>query len=365
MINPATKKILAIQYSQTGQLAAVMDALLAPLAACPNITMHREILRHAPGREYPYPWPFWTFMDTFPETVAADPPPLAPLTIDPASPAAHNFDLVIIGYPVWFLSPPPAITAFLRGDAARKLLRDRPIVTVTACRNMWLMAQEKIKELLRDTGARHCDHVALVDRGSALATFITTPRWLLTGRKNAFLGLPPAGVPAQDIAACSRFGRALLDALEQPPFLECGGRGSEATGDTALDNAQMSDACQNSVTASPCHRALKPPTPPPLLAGLCACAVDTRLIASERIGIRSFRVWAKILRACGRPGAPLRRVMLFIYTVTLLVMIATAVPLSMAIKALLRPLLRARLARLKHDYEQPSGSGSERLTQFS
>ena len=322
MSNPKIKKILAIQYSQTGQLAAVMDAFLAPLARA-NITVHREILRHAPGHEYPYPWPLWTFMDTFPETVAGDPPPLAPLAIDPDGPDVQNIDLVIIGYPVWFLSPPPALTAFLRTPAARKLLRGRPVITVTACRNMWLMAQEKIKELLRDTGARHCDHIALTDRGSALATFITTPRWLLTGRKNAFCGLPPAGVPAQDIAACSRFGRALLDTLSR----------DDAT--------------------------------PPFLAGLRACAVDTRLIASERIGIRSFRVWAKILRACGRPGAPLRRIILFIYTATLLAMIATAVPLSMAIKTLLRPLLRARLARLKHHYEQPSGSGSERLGQFS
>jgi len=328
------KKILAIQYSQTGQLAAVMDALLAPLARAEregrvNVSVHREILRHAPGREYPYPWPLWTFMDTFPETVAGDPPPLAPLTINPDSTA--DFDLVIIGYPVWFLSPPPALTAFLRGDAACKLLRGRPVVTVTACRNMWLMAQEKVKELLRDIGARHCDHVALTDQGSAFATFITTPRWLLTGRKNAFLSLPPAGVPARDIAACSRFGRALLDALE---------RDAERAPDPTL-------------------------APAPLLAGLRACTVDTRLIASERIGIRSFRVWSKILRACGRPGAPLRRVVLFLYTVFLLVAIATVVPASMAIKALLRPFLRAKLNLLKQLYEQPSGSGSERLALFS
>jgi hypothetical protein len=326
---PRRKKILAIQYSQTGQLAAVMDALLAPLAQAARdgrVDMHREILRHAPGHEYPYPWPLWRFMDTFPETVAGDPPPLAPLSTELRN--AADFDLVIIGYPVWFLSPPPALTAFLRGGEARGLLRNRPVVTVTACRNMWLMAQEKVKELLRETDARHCDHVALTDRGNAFATFITTPRWLLTGRKNGFWGLPPAGVPAENIAACSRFGFALLAAL---------GRDAER---------------HASETA-------------PLLSGLRACAVDSRLIASERIGIRSFRVWSKILRASGRPGAPLRRAALFLYTVFLLAMIVTIVPASMFIKTLLRPLLRAKLARLKHCYEQPSGSGAERLSLFS
>lgn len=321
-----------------------MDAILAPLVCAERegrASVHREILRHAPGHEYPYPWPLWTFMDTFPETVAGDPPPLAPLGIDASDPGgtggageaggagcvggAGDFDLVIIGYPVWFLSPPPAITAFLRGDAARGLLRGRPVVTVTACRNMWIMAQEKVRELLENIGARHCDHIALTDRGNALASFITTPRWLLTGRKNAFWGLPPAGVPAEDITACSRFGRALLSALEQQPG----------------------------------------PPAPPFLTGLRACTVDTRLIASERIGIRSFRIWSKILRACGRPGAPLRRATLFLYTVFLLAMIVTVVPLSMVAKAALRPFLRAKLGRLKQRYEQPSGSGSERIALFS
>ena len=373
------KNILAIQYSQTGQLASVMDALLAPLTRAAragregregregraNVSVHREILRHAPGREYPYPWPLWTFMDTFPETVAGDPPPLAPLNAELAATPAPDFDLVIIGYPVWFLSPPPALTAFLRGDAARKLLRGRPVITVTACRNMWLMAQEKVKKLLRDIGARHCDHIALTDQGSAFATFITTPRWLLTGRKNAFLGLPPAGVPARDIAACSRFGRALLDALERDAERSHPFGMSEKRASAVAQAASLLD-CPNAIDAKAGWQpALQRFAPPPLLAGLRACTVDTRLIASERIGIRSFRVWAKILRACGRPGAPLRRAMLFLYTVFLLTAIVTVVPASMATKALLRPFLRAKLNRLKQLYEQPSGSGTERLALFS
>jgi hypothetical protein len=317
-------RILVVQYSQTGQQIAALDALLGPLleaGADAGIFVHRETLRTIPA--HPYPWPFWKFLDTFPETIAGDAPALEPLTIPPGA----EFDLVIIAYPVWFLSPPPALTAFLRGADARRLLRGRPVITLTACRNMWIMAQEKIKSLLAGLGARHCDHIALTDQGNALASLITTPRWLLTGRKTPFCGLPPAGVSARDIRGCARFGRAILDALRGTPAGVPGGA--------------------------------------PLLAGLRACVVDAKLIASERVGIRNFRFWAKILRACGRPGSPPRNAMLFVFTAFFLALIITVVPASVLLKTMFAPLLRKKLARAAALYEQPSGSGGERLALFS
>lgn len=313
------KKILVIEYSQTGQLTAVLDAIVAPLiereGAC---VVRREVLRPVPA--YPFPWPFWRFLDTFPETVALDPPPLGPLTVAPD----ECFDLIILGYPVWYLSPPPPLTAFLRSDLARSLLAGRPVVTVTACRNMWLMAQEDVKTMLAAVGARHIDHVALVDQGSAFATFITTPRWMWTGRRDAFLGLPPAGVAPEKIRASRRFGLALRAALAR----------DEERG------------------------------PGPLLHGLRACPVDARLIASERVGKRSFRIWSRALRAAGKPGAVPRRVLLAFYLIFLLALIVTIVPLSILLKTLLRPLLRTRLEALQREFEKPSGAGDSRLALF-
>ena len=313
------KKILVVEYSQTGQLTAVLDALLAPLQGRDDgIQVHREALRPIPA--YPYPWPFWRFLDAFPETVAGVSPLLAPLAVA----AGSAFDLIIIGYPVWFLSPPPPITAFLRSEEGRRLVRDKPVVTVTACRNMWLMAQEKMKELLAEAGAHLCDHVALVDQGNAFATFITTPRWLLTGRKGGFWGFPPAGVAAAEIAASRRFGLALREALQR---------------DAEIHHA-------------------------PMLRGLRACAVDPRLIASEKVGRRTFRFWSRVLRRAGRPGAPLRRAVLALYLVHLLSLIITVVPLSIFLKAALRPLLQRRLNVLQASFEQPSGSDASRMACF-
>jgi hypothetical protein len=309
------KKVLAAQFSQAGQAAAVLASIVAPLREAADVELTQVALDVVPP--YPFPWPFWRFLDAFPETVHLDAPPLAPLPLR----GDEDFDLIVLAYPVWFLSPPPPITAFLRHPTGRALLRDKPVVTVIACRNMWVMAQQTVKQLLREAGARHIDQVVLTDRSHPLATFITTPRWVLTGRRDAFWGLPAAGVSEQEIRAARRFGIALRDGLR---------RDDEKRG-------------------------------APLLGGLRACEVDARIVASERIGIRSFRIWGRALRALGPPGAPARRTLLVFYLVFLLAVIVTVVPLNMLVRRLLGPFAGARLQRLRREIEAPSGSGVERL----
>ncbi|HXF46796.1 MAG TPA: dialkylresorcinol condensing enzyme [Burkholderiaceae bacterium] len=313
------KKVLAAHFSQAGQAAAVLASIVAPLREAGDIELTEVALDVV--RPYPFPWPFWRFLDAFPETVHLDAPSLAPLPLR----GDEDFDLIVLAYPVWFLSPPPPIAAFLRHPTGRALLRGKPVVTVTACRNMWVMAQQTVKQLLREAGARHIDQVVLTDRSHPLATFITTPRWLLTGRRDAFWGLPPAGVSEQQIRAARRFGLALRDGLR---------RDDEKRG-------------------------------APMLSGLRACEVDPRLVASERIGIRSFRLWGAALRALGPPGAPARRALLAVYLVFLISMIVTVVPLNMLARRLLAPFSGARMQRLRRELEAPSGSGGERLEPMS
>src|SRR3990170_639844 len=198
------KRVLLVHFSQTGQLARAARALAAPLAQAADIELVEEVLR--PRRPYPFPWSFWRFLDAMPESVLLEPPALEPLTVR----ADERFDLVILAYQVWFLAPAGPMTAFLKSEAGRALLRGRPVVTVIACRNMWLSAQETMKRLIAEAGGELRDNVAFTDRGSTLASFITTPRWLLTGRRDAFWGLPAAGVADEDIAKADRFGRVLL-----------------------------------------------------------------------------------------------------------------------------------------------------------
>jgi hypothetical protein len=312
------KRVLVIRYSQTGQLNRLADSILAPLQADARFAVRIEVLR--PLRPFPFPWSFFRFLDAFPESAHLAPAALEPLGLT----GDEDFDLVILPYQVWFLAPSQPITAFLKHPIAQRVLRGRPVVSVIACRNMWLSAHEKMLGLLDQAGARLIDNVVLTDPGPTLATFITTPRWLLSGKRAGFWGLPAAGLSDAQIKAAQRFGRALREAM--------------------LNDAEKGE--------------------PPLLAGLGAVHVDARLYFSERAGTRSFFVWGRLLRAAGSAGSVQRVPLLVLYVVFLVVMIVTLVPTSLALQALLRPLMRARLSRIEARFERPSGSSQERSHRY-
>jgi hypothetical protein len=311
------KNVLVINYSQTGQLADITAQVIAPLEAAGH-WVHLETL--VPETPFPWPWPFVDFIDAFPECVQLDAPPLKPLGI----PADKRFDLVILTYQVWYLSPSLPMTAFLLSPEGRQLIAGKPVVTLVACRNMWLSAQATMQRLIAEAGGQLRDHIAFTDRGHALATFITTPRWVLTGRHNRFFGLPPAGVAPAEIRQASRFGRALADALD---------RDEEKSGN-------------------------------PMLLGLRACTVNPRLALSEKAGLRAFRVWSRLIRAFGQRGQWRRRPLLLLFTLYLVTLIVTVVPLSLLIQSLLSPLLKPRLDRLRAELELPSGSQDFNLKKY-
>jgi len=299
------KRVLVVHFSQTGQLARIVRHLVAPLAG--EVELVEEALR--PRTPYPFPWPLLRFFDAMPEAVLLDPPALEPIR------ATGDFDLVVLAYQVWFLSPSGPVTAFLKSDEGKRLLRGRPVVTVIGCRNMWLNAQEKVKRLIGEAGGELRDNVAFTDRAPTMATLITTPRWLLTGKRDGFLGLPPAGIADADIASAERFGHALVQALR-------------------------ADRERNGA---------------PMLAGLGAARVDPRLIFSERAGTRAFGAWSRIIRLGGKPGAWTRLPLVVLFGLYLVAMILAVVPASLLLQRLLRPLLARRLESQKTYFELPSG----------
>ena len=312
------KNVLVVNYSQTGQLAQITAQLIEPLRAAGH-RVHLETLQ--PETPYPWPWPIVDFVDAFPECVQLDAPPLKALSIAADTP----FDLVILTYQVWYLSPALPMTAFLRSPVGRQLIHGKPVVTLVACRNMWLSAQQAMQRLIGEAGGLLRDHLAFTDQGHPLATFITTPRWVLTGRRDRFFGLPAAGVAAEEIRQASRFGRALADALAR--------------------DEEKSAA--------------------PMLAGLRAVTVNPRLALSERAGQRAFRAWSKLIRAFGKRGQWRRRPILLVFALYLITLVLTVVPLSLLLQWLFSPLLKPRLERLKTELEQPSGSQEYNLEKYA
>jgi hypothetical protein len=311
------KNVLIINYSQTGQLAEITSRLIVPLRAAGHL-VHLETL--VPETPFPWPWPIVDFVDAFPECVQLDAPPLKPFHV----PAGVEFDLVILTYQVWYLAPALPMTAFLKSQAGQLLLKDKPVITLVACRNMWLSAQQTMRGLIAEAGGKLSDHIAFTDQGHPLATFITTPRWVLTGRRDSFLGLPPAGVAPEDIRQASRFGRALADALNH--------------------DEEKSGA--------------------PMLRGLRAVTVNPRLALSERAGHRAFGVWSKLIRVFGKRSQWRRRPILLVFALYLITLVLTVVPLSLLIQWLLYPLLKPRLDRLRAELELPSGSQEFNLHKY-
>ncbi|MEZ5653715.1 MAG: dialkylresorcinol condensing enzyme [Burkholderiaceae bacterium] len=315
---PTAKRVLFVLYSQTGQLAQIAERVAAPLRATPGISIHVETL--VPRREHPYPWPFFRFLDAFPECTYLVGEDLEP----PGEALDGEFDLIVLCYQVWFLAPSMPATAFLRTPQAARLLAGKPVVTVIACRNMWMLAHRRMQQMLATLGARHLDNVVLTDEAPTLVTLLTTPLWLLTGRKQPISWLPPAGVASVEIERSTRFGHALRDAL--------------------LAGHERGTA--------------------PLLAGLQAVHARPRLLVSEHAGTRSFQLWGRLIRRAGPPGALARVPLLALYAAFLIVAIVTIVPISLLLQTLLRPFLGNWLAAQKSAFEAPSGSGTERLALY-
>lgn len=301
------KNILVISYSQTGQLSHLAESFLRPLRNQEDIEIDEYVVK--PIKPYAFPWKFIPFFNLFPECVHLQPAP-----IEKPHFQRQQYDLVIVAYTVWFLSPSQPITAFLQSEEGKQVLRNTPVITLIGCRNMWLMAQEKTKKLLAQAGANLIGNIVKTDQSNDWASFITTPLWLFTGKKQPYSWLPSAGISEKDIADMQRFGQAL-----------------------AVDLANNNSLNQ------------------PLFRHMGAVHIDEKLMMSEQVGHRSFYLWGKLLMKCGQFSPNLRRFMLYFYIVFLVLLILTVVPISALVKRLLKPFLHKKLAQQKRYFAAPSG----------
>jgi len=307
--NTTMTRILLLYYSQSGEAGRVAETLAAALRD-PDVDL--SLVRLRPKQEYPFPWrSVGRFFAALPECHLGPLPELATPGFDPD----QKFDLVILVYQVWFLTPSLPVQAFLKSGHAR-VLRNSRVMTVSVSRNMWHSASEMMIRLLAVAGARHIDNVAVTHQGPAWATFITTPRALLFGKKDRFWGIfPPAGLDEKELDRVARFGKAILERqgrLHQPDAI-------------------------------------------PLLTGLGAVSINRRYLVPELIGWYWFRGWAHLIRFLGRLGTVPRMASVYLFVVFLLFMIVVVMPLTMLARLLLHPFIHKRLAEYARRLQQPSG----------
>ncbi|MCG2610971.1 dialkylresorcinol condensing enzyme DarA [Flavobacterium sp. SM15] len=207
------KNVLVLYYTQSGQLEQIVKNMAAPLLSDPEITVtFCDIQLEKP---FPFPWDKPSFFDAFPESFLQ-----IPAVIHPPSDKIlqKKYDLIILGYQVWYLSPSIPVNSFLKSDAAKQLFAGTPVVTVIGARNMWVMAQEKMKVLLKGLKATLVGNIALVDRHINHVSVVTIVQWMFTGKKEKFGMFPKPGVSDQEIDGAGKFGTVLLEYLKSNSF---------------------------------------------------------------------------------------------------------------------------------------------------
>lgn len=203
------KHILVISYSQSGQLDQILDNFLKPFE-------HVEIDRVHLQMEQPFafPWTSDVFFDTMPESVLEEGRTLSPYKLK-----ATKYDLVVLGYQPWYLSPSIPTTSLLQDPKFLSVIKNTPVVTIIGSRNMWLNAQESVVQQIERAGGQMVANIPLIDRHQNLISAFTILHWMLTGTKERKWGfLPYPGVSTKDIEGADSFGEVIYEALERDAY---------------------------------------------------------------------------------------------------------------------------------------------------
>lgn len=294
------KKVLVAYYTQSGQVREVIDRFLSPF----NTDQNYEFFFHQiqPINDYPFPWTNEQFFDSFPESVTEVGCDLKAM---PAS-LKQKYDLIILGFQTWYLSPSIPTTAFLQSEDFKDLAVETPIITINACRNMWFMAQRSIRKYLAEAKAHYVGHLVLFDKVNNLTSVLTIMHWSFTGRKDRKWGwLPKPGVSDEDIQNSNSYGKILKEKWE--------------TGH--LGELQTEFIAHNGVQVLP------------------------HLMSMEHKAKRIFMIWTKFVLKKGGPGNPARTGRLKMFKNYLLLMIFLMAPLATLVFYLTYPLFFIRIRK--------------------
>jgi len=201
-----TKNILVIYYTQSGQLKDILDSILLPIEKTGKVIVEYEQIK--PVSEYPFPWG-GKFFDCFPESVKGIPCKLESFSFA----KEKNYDLILIAYQPWYMSPSIPVWSFLESEEAARLLQGKNIISIIGARNMWISSYEIVTKKLSELKAKLAGNIVLTDKSCNYISAINIVRWLIKGEKKPTLLLPEAGVSQKDIINASVFGKTINETL--------------------------------------------------------------------------------------------------------------------------------------------------------
>lgn len=207
------KNILAVYYSQTGQLKDIVENFTLPFT---EKDCNVELFEIKPINDFPFPWTSKQFFDAMPESVMG-----IPVQIQEPEFKRENYDLIVFAYQPWYLSPSIPAISVLKNEEFKKRLKNTPVITLIGSRNMWVMAQDEIKILLKLAGANLIGNIVLRDKHQNLVSAITVQYWMFTGKRDKWLGFfPKPGITEKDICSAKSIGSLVLESFLNNDFDE-------------------------------------------------------------------------------------------------------------------------------------------------
>ena len=113
------KNILVIYYTQSGQLLEIALNVMQELENSQDVNVSYHQIK--PVEEYGFPWKADQFFDAFPESFLQIPCKLEEPNPDVLT---KKYDLVIMAYQVWYLTPSIPVNSFLKSEIAKKILKN-------------------------------------------------------------------------------------------------------------------------------------------------------------------------------------------------------------------------------------------------
>lgn len=209
-------QVLVISYSFTGQTGRIVEEVSRALEKGGHEVTRAPIRLVNP---YPFPAPPDMLARLLQQNVSGRWPvePLEPFAFDPEKP----YDLVIIGYQPWYMTPSVPVHSFLKSDAA-KVLRGKPVVGLLSCRAMYQRACGLFQQWVMEAGGQVVEQRVWVDQDARPTNFLSLIHMLKNGQdpeKGPLKRLlKPFGVGTVGFARAQSYGEALSTRLKLGPL---------------------------------------------------------------------------------------------------------------------------------------------------
>lgn len=291
-------KILIISYSQTGQLNEL-------ITNCTDRIDQADIdrIEIKLKNEFPFPWTSESFFDTMPESVLETKTELNPINYK-----HEKYDVIILGYQPWFLSPSIPTSSLLQEQSFLDRVKDTPVITIIGSRNMWVNAQISVDKRISAAGGKIVGNIPFNDSHNNYISAFTILHWMLGGKKTKKWGIfPKPGVSSKDIEEASSYTDVLNTAIQNNEF----------------QNLQTEILKQGKIT------------------------LKTGIWFVENAGRRVFKIWSILITKLGTTPKK-RKILLTIYKYYLIVALFFIAPIVVSIfKLLILPFVYKRINKRK------------------